>query len=198
MKETSIDFEREARRLFTAGLVNDLDAGIALLKEQQLRIQRADTVIIYHDVHNVKSQIPQAIYSAEQAYNGTNLRVAPIASGYLGKIMRAAKDMPRPLAMARVMEYIPKSDRNVARLAARIDEFPFGGEKGVYLSPFSANEIHTKGKQTFDERMGFFRIEFKPIMGDYALGMFEAWNNHPINEKGSLVLCISRDRTITL
>src|SRR3989344_1769001 len=100
------------------------------------------------------------------------------------------------------MEFAPKpdSDEDSSKLVALIEDFKYEGKDGIFLSSSSADEVHERGKKTFEDRYkeltgkDLYRIEFTPFHGDYIIGMFLGWGLHKISNNNSIILYIPKSK----
>lgn len=199
---SAIDREREIRRLVTSSIARDDTHAAELLDEMAAKRERADMVVLYSDVHPARELLNKHILD-ERPYNSSKILVATIPSGSMSQVIKAGA-ADRTLVLGKLTEFVvlPRGKPEVddgggeARLVAVVKGFPVEDKSGIFFSPFSAEAVHIRGGQTFDEKHNLFRIEFEPIGGDFVLGMFSAWAQHPLNDTISLALYMSRSKVI--
>ena len=185
----------EIQELVQSGLARNKGHAKKILDELVQQRRKADLVILYTDYSSVRANFPDL--KDEMPYNRSNVRVGQIRSGALGKTKKKPLG-DKLLLFGQILEFVSQDGQEV-KLVARIDNtIVQPGYNGIFLSPFSGQAVHQRGKQTFDDQHNLIRLEFKPVADDYILGMFQAWNCHPIFGNISLVLYIAKSRTITL
>lgn len=188
--------EIEIRKLVRSGVARDEEHAKQILVELEQKRQRADMILFYTDVTLVRSFFKGELID-ERPYNFSNILVAGVPSGSLDKAAKKPQEN-RILALGRIMEFVSQEDRQDTKLVVWIKNIGYGGKEGIFLSSYSAENVHAKGKTTFDEKHNLYRIEFRPISEDFIFGIFHTWNQHPINQQASLILYIARARVIVL
>ena len=190
------DDEREIARLLYSGLAVDREQAIRILEEAKERERLADTFIFYADVHRVRGCLAESLVD-EQPYHHSQILMASVPCGALGRV---TKDRSLRIAFGALKEFVAKDVAidQPASLVAFVKGFEFRGKSGIFLSPFSADAVHDHGGTTVDEQQNLWRVEFRPIGGDYVLGMFDAWHEQLASEGITLVLYIHKSRVMIM
>jgi len=194
------DDDTVAEQMVRGHVAADIAHAKSILAEMNERRRRADMKLFYSgDAADAVRYVLSDSLMDEGCYNGSAVRVASVPSGFVDKLRRQPQETwrGRRFATGRIMEFVSK-DGEDARLVACVRNFPYEGKGGLFLSPYSAEIVHRKGRGTFDEQHGLYRIEYEPVAGDYVLGMFTRWGSHPINDQASLLLYIPRDRVLEI
>jgi len=193
----------EIRSLVESGIAQDDEHASRILQETAQRRKRADLYIFYTDHLAVKACLGKQLVVNAKPYDDSNIRMASVPCGALGQIEKRP-GTPRPFAIGALKELVPRRERRKevadqeAMLVAFVRNFPVQDKSGVFLSPFSAEAVHARGKRTIDERENLLRVEFTPFSGDFILGMFSAWNLQTFGDSASLILWMPKSQTILL
>jgi len=200
---TAEDFDKEADRLVKGGIAKNHEHAMKIIQETVRKQEKADLLLLYtkDDASLVRDSCERSNTELmdEGLYNRSDIFVGYISSGSLGKLKRRKHAIhDRKPAYGKILELISKDDNDDIRLGADIRGFEYDEKKGIYLDPFTVEEISQRRTRSVAEQRNQYHIEVGPVAGDYVFGMFYAWREHPVNEKAGLVLWIPRSKTIIM
>ena len=179
----------DARILVDTGVATDMAEARRMLRKAKVGKPPLDAIIFYHNSNlvHVNFRIPpenRRLY----ANRASGLWTAQVSAGLLAKVKKMTIGDGH-LVIGRLKQFKSR-DKKVAKLVAQINNPVIQpGHDGIFLSPYSALEVHERGGETHDERCNLVRMEFQPIDGDHIVGMFAAWKSW--GGSSSLVLYIS-------
>jgi hypothetical protein len=189
--------DRQAEELVKLGVFSSIGEAAEAVESSRRRRMAADIALFYTDYKLVRSAFEGELVS-EELYALSDVRKAMVRSGVLVKAKKYNLGVKPPwkrLALGGLMELVPK-DMQSARIAAWVRDFPYEHRGSIFLSPWDADDVRARGGKTFDDRHGAYRIEFRPLRGDYILGMFDAWEKHTIAEEAALALWIPKSKIL--
>ena len=191
--------ETEAIHLVTGGVAQDIAEAREMLQQRYERKRKADVLFIYSDVvlrRQLASDRGIKLLD-EMSYNHSTNMTAFINGGYLSRLKTMEEECKdKEPAFGKLAEFVSRDGQD-AKLVSFV-EFPYEDKNRIYLSPYSIEFIRARGGMGRDERENMYRIEYSPINGDFPLGMFKAWQEHPVNDEAYLVLWIPKNKAIII